>query len=288
MKPAVNANQLNFTYEAQPVLRDVSFAVPMGNFFIIIGPNGSGKTTLIKAIAGTLRAQSGQLQILGKPIRNFSHRTLAKHIALVPQMVPLEFPFRVMEFVLMGRAPHLGILGLEQSGDIEIARQAMVFTGVEHLAGRQMYRLSGGERQCVLIARAICQEPQIILLDEPTASLDLAHQVQVMDLMEKFKEEKGVTIIMVSHDINLAAIYGDQLLLLKEGQIVKLGRPDEVLNFQNLEQAYGCKLLVDKSPLGESPRVTLVPRKFLKLRANIEPSMMPNSVKKKPSTGHDH
>ena len=278
MKPAVNANQLNFTYEAQPVLRDVSFAVPRGNFFIIIGPNGSGKTTLIKAIAGTLKAQSGQLHILGKPIQNFSHRTLAKYIALVPQMVPLEFPFRVMEFVLMGRAPHLGILGLEQSGDIEIARQAMAFTGVEHLAERQMYRLSGGERQCVLIARAICQDPQIILLDEPTASLDLAHQVQVMDLMEKFKAEKGVTIIMVSHDVNLAALYGDRLLLLKEGQIVKLGQPDEVLNFQNLEQAYGCKLLVDKSPLDGSPRVTLVPRKFLKLRANMTANMMPNSA----------
>jgi iron complex transport system ATP-binding protein len=279
MKSAVNANQLNFTYEAQPVLRDVSFAVPMGNFFIIIGPNGSGKTTLIKAIAGTLKAQSGQIHILGKPIQNFNNRTLAKHIALVPQMIPLDFPFRVLEFVLMGRAPHLGILGLEQSGDIEIARQALVFTGVEHLANRQMYRLSGGERQCVLIARAICQEPQIILLDEPTASLDLAHQVRVMDLMEKFKEEKGVTIIMVSHDINLAALYGDRLLLLKEGQIVKLGRPGEVLTFQNLEQAYGCKLLVDKSPLDESPRVTLVPRKFLKVSGNSSPQVAENAEK---------
>lgn len=263
MKSAINIENLTFAYEKKPVLKNISFSINTGTFFIIIGPNGSGKTTLMKMLAGTLKPLSGQLDILGLAIQTFNRKSLARTIALVPQMVPLEFPFNVFEFVLMGRYPHQGVLGWEQSKDIDVAKQAMKFTGVEHLDSRKMNQLSGGERQRVLIARAICQQSQIILLDEPTASLDLAYQVQVMDLMEKLKEEMGTTVIMVSHDVNLAALYGEQLMLLKDGEIVKQGQSADVLTFQNLELAYGCKLLVDESPLGNSPRVTLVPKKFL-------------------------
>jgi iron complex transport system ATP-binding protein len=162
----------------------------------------------------------------------------------------------------MGRSPHQGVLGLERKEDVRVLKQAMAFTGIEHLAHRKIDQLSGGERQRVFIARAICQEPRIILLDEPTAALDLAHQVRIMDLMEQLKNEKGVTVIMVSHDINLAAMYGDCLLLLKEGRIVSQGPTDDVLTFDTLEKAYGCLLLVDQSPLGDFPRVTPVPHKF--------------------------
>jgi iron complex transport system ATP-binding protein len=263
MKSAIHVENLTFAYEQKPVLRQVSFSINTGTFFIIIGPNGSGKTTLLKILAGTLKIQSGRLDILGMAVQTLSRKSLARAVALVPQLVPLEFPFSVLEFVLMGRYPHLGVLGWEQSNDIEIAQQAMQFTGVEYLADRKMNQLSGGERQRVLIARAICQQSQIILLDEPTASLDLAYQVQIMDLMEKLKQEMGTTVIMVSHDVNLAALYAEQLMLLKDGQIVKQGPSVEVLTFQNLELAYGCKLLVDESPLGNSPRVTLVPNKYL-------------------------
>ncbi|OQY02208.1 MAG: ABC transporter [Desulfobacteraceae bacterium 4572_123] len=270
MKTAVSVERLEFTYATEPVLQEVSFAVAQGDFFVIIGPNGSGKTTLMRMLAGTLKARSGQVQILNEPIESFSRKALARQIALVPQLEALDFPFRVSQFVLMGRAPHLGILGLEQASDFEIARQAMAFTAVEHLAARKMSQLSGGERQRILIARAICQQSKIILLDEPTASLDLAHQIQVMDLMKNFQQEKGVTIVMVSHDVNLASIYGDQLLLLKKGRIVKQGQPGKVLNFQDLEHAYGCKLLVDESPLGKFPRVTPVPRKYLNPKAGLE------------------
>ncbi|MDH4009131.1 MAG: ABC transporter ATP-binding protein, partial [Desulfobacterales bacterium] len=146
----------------------------------------------------------------------------------------------------------------------DIAQQAMAFTEVAHLARRKLDQLSGGEQQRVLIARALCQQPQVILLDEPTASLDLSHQIRIMDLMEKLKTERGVTVVMVSHDVNLAAMYGDQLLLLKAGEIVCMGSPNAVLNFKTLEDTYGCKLLVDISPLGDLPRVTVVPHKFLK------------------------
>jgi iron complex transport system ATP-binding protein len=156
------------------------------------------------------------------------------------------------------------VLGLASQNDLDIAQQAMQFTEVAHLARRKLDQLSGGEQQRVLIARALCQQPQVILLDEPTASLDLSHQIRIMDLMEKLKIEKGVTVVMVSHDVNLAAMYGDQLLLLKAGEIVCMGPPDAVLNFKTLEETYDCKLLVDKSPLGNLPRVTVVPNKFLR------------------------
>ena len=139
----------------------------------------------------------------------------------------------------------------------------MSFTNVQHLAGRRCDRLSAGERQRVFIARAICQQPRIIVLDEPTASLDLAHQIHVMDLLERLRDEEGVTIIMVSHDLNLAAMYADLLMLLKGGGVVSLGKPEEVLTFQTLEQAYGCVLLVDENPVKKVPRVTLVPNAIL-------------------------
>ena len=234
-----------------------------GNFFIIIGPNGSGKTTLLKVMAGILKSQADQLEILNRPVDHYSRKALARTIAFVPQMIPIDFPFSVTEIVLMGRSPYLGMLGLEQEKDLEIAKQALTFTGVEHLAHRKLDQLSGGEQQRVFVAKAICQEPEIILLDEPTASLDLAHQVRLMDLMEKLKNERGITVVMVSHDVNLAAMYGDRLLLLNKGEIVQLGAPREVLTFQTLEQVYGCTLLVDESPLGKTPRVTPVPRKYM-------------------------
>jgi iron complex transport system ATP-binding protein len=263
MNTVIDTKNLSHSYGDLPVLKNLSLSIQKGDFFIIIGPNGSGKTTLMKVISGIEKYRKGRLEILGRPMRKYTRKTLARAIALVPQMVPVDFPFSVTELVLMGRSPHLGILGLEQEKDLEIARQAMAFTGVEGLAHRKVDQLSGGERQRVFIARAICQEPQIMLLDEPTASLDLAHQVRVMDLMERLKQEKGITVVMVSHDVNLAAMYGDRLLLLKEGQIVSMGLPEEVLTYKTLKEAYGCNLLVDKSPLGKFQRVTLVPGKCL-------------------------
>jgi iron complex transport system ATP-binding protein len=262
MDVAIQTTQLEHSYGNISVLTDISLSIPKGDFFVIIGPNGSGKTTLMKTISGIEKLQKGHLMIMGHSVRNYSRKALARTLAFVPQMVLEDIPFTVTEVVLMGRSPHLGILGMEEKEDLEIAKQAMAFTEVEHLADRKLDQLSGGERQRVFIARAVCQEPQIILLDEPTAALDLAHQVRVMDLMEKLKEEKGVTIVMVSHDVNLAAMYGDQLLLLKRGKIVSLGTPSEVLNFKTLEEAYGCLLLVDESPMGKFPRVTLVPKRM--------------------------
>jgi iron complex transport system ATP-binding protein len=264
MKIAIRIDNLSHSFGSRAVLQNISFAVSEGDFFIIIGPNGSGKTTLMRTIAGILKLQSGQIEILECKMSAYKRKEFARLVAFVPQGLPMNFPFTVAELVLMGRTPYNSTLGIETENDYQISKQAMHFTEVEHLADRKLDQLSGGEQQRVFIARAICQEPKILLLDEPTASLDLAHQVRIMDLMEKLKAEKSVTVVMVSHDINLAAMYGGHLLLLREGQIVHRGPPKEILNFKTLEDTYGCKLLVDESPLGNLPRVTVVPQKFLK------------------------
>jgi iron complex transport system ATP-binding protein len=262
MNMSINVNNLSHSFGEHLVLNNISFRVPQRDFFIIIGPNGSGKTTLMKVISGILKTQNGELKILNRSIDQYHRKSLAQTIAFVPQMTLSDFPFTVNEIVLMGRSPYLGMLGLEQENDLKIADQAIAFTGLESLAHRKLDQLSGGEQQRVFIARAICQEPDIILLDEPTASLDLAYQVRIMDLMEKLKTEKGITVVMVSHDVNLAAMYADHLILLHKGQVVCKGLPNEVLTYKTLEEAYGCTLLVDESPLGKFPRVTLVPHKY--------------------------
>jgi iron complex transport system ATP-binding protein len=263
MKTAIRVEGLAHAFGRQPVLHDLTFSIGAEQFFTVIGPNGSGKTTLLKLMAGLLPRQSGRIDVLDRAIDTYSPRRLARRLAYVPQSVSTEFPFKVFQVVLMGRAPHLGVLGFESKADVDLARRAMDFTDVAHLADRRLDQISGGEQQRVFISRAICQNPGIILMDEPTAALDMAHQVGVMDLMEKLKTDEKVTIIMVSHDLNLAAMYADQVLLMKKGSMACLGPPHDVLEFSRLEEVYGCPLLVDQSPLGDYPRVHLVPGRYL-------------------------
>ncbi|MFO7706841.1 MAG: heme ABC transporter ATP-binding protein [Desulfobacterales bacterium] len=262
MTAAIETDNLSHAFADRPILLQVSLAVGAGDFFVVIGPNGSGKTTLMKLMCGILKPGPGRVRVFGRDLRSYSHRSLARTIAYVPQVLEVNFPFTVEEAVLLGRAPHQSILGVPTAEDVEAARRAMAFTGVEALAGRTLEQLSGGEQQRVSIARALCQEPAILLLDEPTASLDLSHQLRLMDLMESLRRERAVTVVMVSHDLNLAAMYADRLLLLTNGEIARQGAPAEVLTVQNLEAAYGCRLKVDESPFGNLPRVTLVPEKF--------------------------
>jgi len=263
----LDIENISLNFRDKSVLSDVSFSVEKGEFFVIVGPNGAGKTSLLKVLSGLQKVHQGSLTIKDKNISKYRRRNLSQIMAIVPQQIEVGFPFTVADTVIMGRTPHLGILGMEGDEDHDIAREAMEFTEVAHLADRKLYQLSGGELQRVIIARAICQQPEIILLDEPTTALDPAHQLKIMDLMEKFRREQGITIVMVSHDLNLASMYGDRLLLLKDGRVVKTGEPGEVLDREILEECYGCKMRVDESPLGQVARITPIPDKFLHLRS---------------------
>jgi iron complex transport system ATP-binding protein len=259
---AIRVRDLDLRYGKKQILRNVSFAVAEGEFFLIIGPNGSGKTSLLKAIAGLTTPAAGAVEVLGRPHSQWSRKEFSRRVALVSQHVPDDFPFRVAETVLMGRSPHLGLWETEKAEDRRLAEEAMKFTDLAHLADRRLDQLSGGERQLVFIARAICQSPRVLILDEPTAALDPAHQIRILDLIEDLRRRQQVTIIMVSHDLNMAALYGDRLLLLAEGEVAALGSPREVLTWQQLEKTYGCLMLVDESTLGKTPRVTPVPEKY--------------------------
>ena len=263
MNHAITGDDLHLAYSGQSALNGVSLRVQRGEFFAVIGPNGSGKTTLLRSLTGAVTPDRGTIHVLGRNIGDYSRRDLARKMALVPQLPDQDFTFTVREVVLMGRSPHLGLLRLESRRDHDIARRSMEATRVEHLAGRRMHQLSGGEKQRVMIARALTQDPTIMLLDEPTSSLDLAHQIRIMDLLEQLKTELGITVVMVAHDLNLAALYGDRLLLLRDGQAEHTGTPAEVLTFDNLERAFGCVLLVDQSPVEGLPRVNIIPGRHL-------------------------
>ncbi len=263
MAPAVELTHLSYAYGPATVISDVSIDIPRGRFTIVIGPNGSGKTTLLKLIAGLEPAARGAIAIMGRDLTAYPRRELARILAIVPQLVAEDFPFSVEDVVLMGRAPHTGILGIEGRADIGTAREAMAVTGVVRLADRRIGELSGGERQRVFIARALCQQPRILLLDEPTAALDLAHQVRIMDIMADLVEAIGLTVIMVSHDINLAAMYADEMLLLSGGKVVAAGDPEAVLKKDILEETYSCRIHIDRHPLTATPRISPVPGKRL-------------------------
>ena len=260
---AVRVQNLGVGYEQVPVLDSISFCIPQGELLVIIGPNGSGKSTLLKTLAGILSPVTGRVEILGRDIRTRSRRKMAQKVALVPQQSTVASAYTVLETVLMGRYPHQGLLGLESSQDMQVAREAMHSTRIEHLQDRQLSRLSGGELQRVFIARAICQEPEIILLDEPTSSLDLAHQVRIMDLLEELHTRHGLTVIMAAHDLNLASLYAQRIILLKDGRLAGQGTPREILTFDNLEAVFGCVLLVEESSLDRLPRITPIPGRYL-------------------------
>jgi iron complex transport system ATP-binding protein len=259
---AIRIEGVDLAYGSTRIISDVTFSVHPGEFVIVIGPNGSGKSTLLKSIAGLEPTREGRIEILGKGIEAYGRKALARKVAMVAQHSDADVPFTVAEMVLMGRTPHLGLLGLETERDLEIAREAMNFAGVTPLSGRRIDLLSGGERQRIFLARAVCQEPEILLLDEPTAALDPAHQIRFMDLMESLKQDRSLSILMASHDMNLSALYGDRLILLAKGRIACQGTPAEVLTRETLEAVYGCPFRVDKSPLGDYPRIDPVPAKL--------------------------
>mgnify|MGYP006422924603 CR=1 FL=1 len=262
----VEARGVRFGYcHDDPVLSAINLTGEKGRLYVCIGPNGAGKSTLLGLLAGWLPPERGAVRLENEDISRMERRRLARRVAVVEQEHAVLPHLRVEQMVLLGRTPFLGWLKWEGRRDRDLAREAMAFTHVEHLAARRLGELSGGERQRVHLARALCQQPQLLLLDEPTASLDPAHQVRIMDLLQRLCREQGLCVCLVSHDLNLAALYADQVLLLQNGRLLGQGPPEEVMTFSLLEQAYGCVMLVEQSRLGV-PVVTPVPERFLEYK----------------------
>jgi iron complex transport system ATP-binding protein len=254
----VSLKKIGFWYGEARVLSDISFEVQKGEFFGIIGPNGSGKTTLLRIIDKILLPCEGSVTIGGTDLDKIKRNDLAKIVGVVSQDFPPLFPFTVHEIVMMGRSPHLGKLRFEGKEDLSIVERAMEMTDIFPLAGRPFGELSGGEMQRVLIARALAQRPEIILLDESTAHLDIKHQVDFLDLMRNLNRVEGLTVIAVTHDINLSSLYCDRILLLSRGSVHSMGTPGEVITESSINDVYETKVLVDRNPKNGLPRVTLV------------------------------
>ncbi|MDI6788763.1 MAG: heme ABC transporter ATP-binding protein [Planctomycetota bacterium] len=253
-------SNLSSGYTQKEVIKNISFEINNGEFVAIIGPNGSGKTTLFRTITKVIPAYQGQLLYKEKEIREWFINGLAREIAVVPQFLFLAFPFTVRDFVGVGRTPHLGRLESLSAYDKEVINQAMEITESESLAERSVTELSGGELQRVFLAQALAQEPKLLLLDEPTSHLDIGHQVEILHLLKKLNQEKGLTILIILHDLNLASDYSDRLVLLDNGRVYKIGTPYEVLTYQNIEAVYKTVVVVNENPVTKKPHILLVPK----------------------------
>jgi iron complex transport system ATP-binding protein len=256
----LNIENIDCSYDSIPILKKVSFSIKTGTFLGILGPNGSGKTTLLKSIGRVLKPSSGVVILDDIDIYKMKTKEVAKHVAVVPQDTTIAFSFTALDIVLMGRAPHLSRLETESETDVGIAKKAMEYTGIWHLANRLVTELSGGERQRVIIARALTQEPKILLLDEPTSHLDISNQIEILDLLKHLCNEKKVLIISVFHDFNLAARYCDSVILLKNGRIVSAGKTIETLTNENIKNVFGINVIVNKHPVTDLPFIIPVSR----------------------------
>ena len=252
MSALVEFAGVGFTY-AQPerareggfTLADVSFTIAAGEVFGVIGPNSAGKTTLLRLLTRVVTPERGEVRLEGRPLRQLAHAELARRVAVVPQDAPRPFPFSVEQLVLMGRYPHGPGRFFENAEDRDLAREAMAATGVLELATLPLEQLSGGERQRAMLARALAQQPSLLVLDEPTSHLDLRYQAETAALIQRVNAERGMTVLLVSHDLNLAAEVCDRLLLLSRGRIARAGTPGEVLRRETLEAVFGCEVSVE-------------------------------------------
>jgi iron complex transport system ATP-binding protein len=254
MNPAIRTDNLTFAYKDNPVLDGVSLSIEKGEMVGILGPNGSGKTTLLKIFSAVLMGQ-GEVKLNGRNIETYGKRELSRLFAVVPQENQIHFPYTVAEIVLMGRASYHSPLALEGKRDLEVARASMELTDSLSFSDRYLHELSGGEKQRVIIARALAQEPEILLLDEPSAFLDLKHQVQVFELMRRLNRDRRLTIVAALHDLNLAALFFPRLIVLRDGRIYRDGTPRDVLTEETIEEVYGIHVKIQLDSSGRRPQL---------------------------------
>lgn len=244
-------------YNGRVAVDRVDLEVVSGEWVAVIGPNGAGKSSLLRAVAGTVSHQ-GEISIGGVEVRSLPRRRAARLVALVPQHPVLPEGMRALDYVLLGRTPHLGYLAVETTTDAVIAMEALQRLDASALAGRRLETLSGGERQRVVLARALAQQPEVLLLDEPTTALDIGHGQQVLDLVDELRLERGMSIVAAVHDLTLASQYAGRLVLLDGGRVVAEGSADEVLTEETLDRFSGARVTILRGPGGE---VVVVPRR---------------------------
>ena len=255
MTPLVEVVDVRFAYAVTPVIDGVSFSVESKEVLGIVGPNSAGKTTLLRLLSKVLLPRSGTIRLGGKDLARLRRFEVARMVGVVPQDLSPTFAFTVREFVLMGRYPHSRGRFFEGPEDVAAAEEALLTAGVHHLADKPVHALSGGERQRVLVARALDQRPRLLLMDEPSAHLDLRHQVELARLIHRLNREEGTTIVLVSHDLNLAAELSDRVLLLARGRVAGLGKPEEVLEIPLVEATFGCRVWIEPNLETGRPRV---------------------------------
>jgi iron complex transport system ATP-binding protein len=257
------AEGVSFAYGSRPrearqaVLNEVSARIPRGGLIGILGPNGSGKTTLLRLLGGLLRPSGGRISLDGIDLHTIPRATVARRMAMVPQETQLAFEYTVLEMATMGRYPHLRAFEIEGPGDLGIAREALHATGTQHLERRLFNTLSGGEKQRVVIAGALAQRPDILLLDEPTASLDLAYQLEIRSILLGLNRERNLTIVVSTHDLNFAASLCRELVLLHQGRVLAAGPTESILEPSLIRKLYGVE--VDITANARTGRLTVIP-----------------------------
>lgn len=253
-------DNLTLVYGKNPVVEEVSFAVKEGQFVAVLGPNGSGKSTLLRALCRLHKPQTGSISFAGRDLQDWRQQELAQQMAFVQQSSSVAFDFTVEELVMFGRMPYLRRFQAETEHDHAVVERYLRLTGLWEMRNRGLHSLSGGERQRVFVSQALVQEPRLLLLDEPTNHLDINHQLELLDLVATLNREQGITVIIVLHDLNLAALYAERLLVLKAGRLVADGSPNEVLQADLVQQTYGCTVSVLPHPVTERPQVLLLPQ----------------------------
>lgn len=268
----LDINALEFAYAAKNDAATVNGSFALGpltlnvyakEFLAVLGPNGSGKSTLLRLLAGLLPPSRGVVSFDGHEISRLGTRERARRVAVVRQETPLVFPVTVEEFVLQGRYAYTGALGFESVSDRDAAHAALEATRVDKLARRRLDEISGGERQRAVLARALAQEPELLLLDEPTAHLDLSFQVELLRLIRRLAEAHGFGVVAVMHEVNLASQFSDYILLLRAGRLFRFGTPGEALNATALEELYGVPVRVDRDPTTGRPQISVAANPFL-------------------------
>jgi iron complex transport system ATP-binding protein len=257
---SLQIQQVCFSYLDGLVLHNIDLSVKAGEMAGLLGPNGSGKTTLLKLASGILKPTQGEIKLDGYSLSQLNRKSIAQTIAVVPQQFHIPFAFTAGEIVMLGRTPFLRPLAEESEADRQLVNNALELVGIRELKERRFDELSGGERQKVILAMALAQQPKLLLLDEPIVHLDIAHQVEILELVKRFNVEQGLTVIAAMHDLNLAALYFDRLVLLKEGRVWADGAPNQVLTESGISEVFSAAVKVEQHPVTGAPHIVVMPK----------------------------